>query len=452
MTELASNWIEDTEGRTELKGPPMQVLLDYLHSRSEMRWAKLVADAQTTEDLWNFFVRRVPPIVNEYFRGAADSEITLKGNVQAFQEALTTARGAIKFDSLDLRTTVANHQLQVPWFASPVGSLRSVWPKAEAIASKVAGEYGTVSALSTLTGTPMEEVAAASTGKSWFQLYLCGGREVAIRGIRRAKRCGFSALILTIDTAVAGNRAVHARMRPTVALQSFQGLRLRQRLGLIREKLRLLPQMFRHRSWLYGHWADGGLMRFVNIQVDENGTPMPFADIGTQLASSAVTWDDLAWIKEAWGEGPLIVKGVHNADDAKRAEDGGASAVIWSNHGGRQEDRVPPVLHIVAEEMPKMARSKMDFMMDGGIRNGKDVLIALSYGVKAVGLGRVYVAGLGAGGCAGMRRSFDIIRAELERSMRLVGVRSVEEVREQGAAIRRQNQLVGDSWVPSFVF
>ena len=139
-------------------------------------------------------------------------------------------------------------------------------------------------------------------------------------------------------------------------------------------------------------------------------------------------------------------------DDAQRAEDGGASAVIWSNHGGRQEDRVPPVLHMVAEEMPKMTGSRMDFVMEGGVRNGKDVLIALSHGVKAVGLGRAYVAGLGAGGYAGMKRATEIIRAEFERSMRLVGVRSVNEIREHGAAIRRQNLLVGNSCLPDFVF
>jgi L-lactate dehydrogenase (cytochrome) len=430
----------------------MKMLLEYLHRRSEKKWANRVADAQTTGDLWKLFVRRVPPIVSEYFRGAADGEITLKGNVRAFQQALTTARGAMKFDALDLRTTVVNHELKVPWFVAPVGSLRAVWPKAEAIAAEVAAEFGTVVGLSTLTGTPMEQVAAASAGKCWFQLYLCGGREVAIRGIHRARKAGFSGLILTIDTAVAGNRAVHARMNPTAALRSVRGLGLGQRLGLLRERLRLLPQMLTHRSWLFSYWADGGMMQFVNIQVDDKGTPMPYADIATQLAASAVTWDDLGWIKEAWGDRPLIVKGVHNAEDAKRAEDSGASAVIWSNHGGRQEDRVPPSLHIVAEEMPKLARSKMDFMMDGGVRNGKDVLIALSYGLKAVGLGRVAVAGLGAGGCAGMGRAFEIIRAEFERSMRLVGVRSVDEIRAAGIAIRRRNLLTGNSCLPDFVF
>jgi L-lactate dehydrogenase (cytochrome) len=430
----------------------MSLLLKYLHRRSEKKWANRVALAQTTADLWKLFERRVPPVVREYFRGAADDEITLKGNVRAFQQSMTTARGALKFDSLDIRTKVVNQELQVPWFVAPVGSLRSLWPKAEVIASRVAGETGTVCCLSTLTGTRMEEVAAVSPGKCWFQLYLCGGREVAMRGIHRAKQAGFSGLILTIDTAVSGNRAVHARMRPTAALQSFAGLSLLQRLRLLQEKLRLSPQMLTHLSWLLSYWADGGMMQFVNIEIDDKGTPMAYADIGSQLSSSAVTWNDLGWIKGAWGDKPLIVKGVHNAEDAKRAEDSGASAVVWSNHGGRQEDRVPPTLHIIAEEMPKMAGSKMDFVMDGGIRNGKDVLIALSHGVKAVGLGRVSVAGLGAGGYVGMKRAFELIRTEFERSMRLVGVQSVEEIRENGRELRRQNLLDGNSCLPDFVF
>jgi L-lactate dehydrogenase (cytochrome) len=430
----------------------MKTLLDYIDRRSEKKCTRRVAEAQTTADLWMLFDQRVPTIVGEYFRGGADSEITLRGNVVAFQQAMTTAWGAIKIDSLDLHTTVANLEMAVPWFVAPVGSLRTLWPKAEAIAAKVAGEFGTVMALSTLTGTPMEEVRAASSGNCWFQLYLCGGRDVATRGIERAKRAGFSGLILTIDTGVAGNRAAHAKMRPSAALGSFNGLTIAQRSALLHAKLKLLPQMLTHASWLCSHWADGGMMQFVNIEMDSHGTPMPYADIGTQLAASAVTWKDIGWIKAAWGDGPLIVKGVHNADDAKRAEDSGASAVIWSNHGGRQEDRVPPTLHMVAEEMPKMAHSKLDFMMDGGIRNGKDVLIALSYGLKAVGLGRVCVAGLGAGGYVGMRRAFEIIHSELERCMRLVGVRSVDEIRERGTEIRRNNLLITAACLPKFVF
>ena len=428
------------------------MLLNLLHRLNERKCAKRVAQALTTDDLWTLLQRRVPKIANEYFRGGADDEITLLESVIAFRQARTTAWGARKFDALDLSTKAANCELAVPWYITPVGSLRTLWPMADAIASKVAGEFGTVMALSTLSGTPMEDVTAASTGDCWFQLYLCGGRDVATRGIARARKAGFAGLILTIDTAMAGNRAVHERMKPMEAAKSFQGLSFGQRLQLLHTKALLTPQIITRIPWLISHWADGGGMDFVNIQLDESGTPMPYTNIGHQLAASAISWEDFAWIKAAWGDKPLIVKGVHNAEDAKRAEDHGATAVIWSNHGGRQEDRVPPPLHMVAEEMPKMKDSNLDFMMDGGIRRGKDILIALTYGLKAVGLGRVTAAGIGAGGYAGMTRAFEIIQSEFERSMTLVGVKSVNEIHQAGADIRRENQILGDAHLMKFIF
>lgn len=411
-----------------------------------------LADAQTTEDLWRLMRRRIPPIVSEYFRGGADAETTLRGNVRAFQQSLTTAYGAQKFATLDTSTEVVGQRLQVPWFISPVGSLRSLYPKADAVASRVAGEFGTVMTLSTLSGTPMEEVTAATTGGCWFQLYLCGGRETALRGIARARKAGFKALLLTIDTGVSGLRALHAKMKPMQAAASFRGLGLVDRLKLAGHKLAVGPQMLTRLPWLIDHFRDGGVMDFVNV-IDERGAPMPYVDIGTQLASSAVTWEDLRWVKEAWGDDlPLIVKGVHCADDARRAEELGATGVVWSNHGGRQQDRVPPVLHTVAQEMPKVGDSKLDFMMDGGVRNGTDVLIALTYGLKAVGVGRVTVAGIGAGGPDGLRRAFEILSSDFDRAMRLVGVGSVAELRERGAELRRDSLLHGDGHLPAFVF
>lgn len=416
------------------------------------RRERQIAEALTTEDLWRMMRHRVPPVVSEYFRGGADAETTLRANVRAFQQALTTAHGALNFPSLDLRTAVVGHEMAVPWFIAPVGSLRMLWPLADAVAARVAGEFGTVMTQSTLSGTPVEDVAAATSGDCWFQLYLCGGRETALRGIERARRAGFTGLVVTIDTSVSGLRAMHARMKPMQAIAPFRGLSLGGMARLAIEKAKLAPQMAPRLAWLIDHYRDGGMMSFVNV-IDEAGRPMPYADIGAQLAASAVTWDDLTWIKAAWGDDkPLIVKGVHGADDARRAAQHGASGVIWSNHGGRQQDRVPPTLHIVAQEMPLVQDTSLDFMMDGGIRNGTDVLIALSYGVKAVGIGRVTAAGIGAGGYAGLTRAFEILQSDLERAMRLVGVRSVAEIRERGAEIRRESRLQGDGHLPPVVF
>ena len=409
-------------------------------------------DALCTEDLWRRMRKRVPPIVSEYFVGGADEEITLKGNVKAFQQTVLNVRGATRFETLDTSTTVLGHELAVPWYISPVGSLRTIYPKGDAVAARVAGNFGTVMGLSTLSGTRMEEVAAASSKQCWFQLYLCGGRDTALRAINRAKQAGFTALFLTIDTGVSGQRRVHERMKPLQALHPWEGLNGQERLQWLLRRLQLAPQMSTRLPWLTDLLGDDGVMRFVNI-IDDKGEPMPFTDIGSQLASSAVTWADFEWIREAWGrDRPIIIKGVHCADDAKRAEDVGADAVVWSNHGGRQMDRVPPTLHMVQSEMPKLNDSKLTFLMDGGIRCGTDILIALSHGIQAVGIGRAMVAGLGAGGEAGLTRSFEILRDGLERGMRLTGVGSVDEIRSMGADLRCECLLQGDSHLPPFVY
>ena len=130
----------------------------------------------------------------------------------------------------------------------------------------------------------------------------------------------------------------------------------------------------------------------------------------------------------------------------------GATGVVWSNHGGRQQDRVPPSLHIVEKEMPLVGDTKLDFMMDGGVRNGTDILVALSHGLKAVGIGRVTVGGVGAGGYLGLQRAFEILSSDLDRAMRLVGVKSVKEIRTLGSELRRKSLLVGDSYLPPFEF
>jgi len=395
--------------------------------------------------------RRVPPIVSEYFRGGADYETTMRGNVRAFQQSMTTAYGALKFPSIDMRTTLLGLDLDVPWFICPVGSLRSLWPMADAVASRVAGEFGTVMAQSTLSGTPMEAVTAASKGDCFFQLYLCGGRDTALRGIERAKQAGFKGLILTMDTGVSGLRVLHARMKPMQSMGPYRGLSLKDKVVLAWRKMMLTPQMLPRMSWLFDYYRDGGLMKFVNV-IDDQGEPMPYTDIGNQLAASAVTWDDLKWVKEAWGDRPLIIKGVHCAYDARKAEELGASGVVWSNHGGRQQDRVPPTLHIVAKEMPLVGDTHLDFMMDGGIRNGTDILIALSYGLQAVGVGRVTAAGIGAGGHAGLTKAFEILKSDLDRAMRLVGVQSVDEIRIRGAELRREYELQGEDILPPFEF
>ena len=175
----------------------MFLLRPYLkraHARSEKRWAGEVERCVTVDHLRQVMEKRVPPIVREYYRGGADDEITLRDNVEAFRRERFKPRSGVRLQSVELRTEILGHEIDLPVIAGPIGSPRMIWPHGEAVAAKAVGEAGTICTLSTLTGTDLEEVRAASKGPCWFQLYLIGGEEVAARGLERAKNAGYSAL------------------------------------------------------------------------------------------------------------------------------------------------------------------------------------------------------------------------------------------------------------------
>jgi L-lactate dehydrogenase (cytochrome) len=281
------------------------------------------------------------------------------------------------------------------------------------VAASAAGKAGTAYILSTLSGTRLEQVKTASSGPCWYQVYLVGGRDVALRAIERAKAAGYSALVITIDTPVAGMRERDLR----------NGVRelLTRRLGTM---LPFLGQMLVRPRWLLDFFADGGLMSFPNVEL--TGGPMAYADVGALLEQAVVCWSDLRWIREAWN-GPIVVKGVHTADDARRALDAGAQAVVVSNHGGRQLDGVAPTLRVLPEVVEAVG-GRMEVLLDGGIRRGADVVKALCLGARAVLIGRAYAYGLGAAGEAGVARALEILREDLRRTLKLLGCPSVAEL------------------------
>ena len=395
----------------------LSTLLAPCHSATVRRWKARLDKCFTVSDLQMLFERRIPPVVGDYFLGGASEERTMQENVDAFQRTHFAPNYGIKFDEIDLTTTVAGTDISMPIIAGPIGSLRTVWPRGEEVAAKATGDAGTICTLSTLTGTRLEEVKAASTHDCWFQLYLVGGKEAATRGIERARAAGYSALVLTIDTPVAGLRFRDKRNGSVEAIN-----------GGVFQKMKFVPQMMRHLSWVTSHYYDGGLMSFPNVELP-GGEPMPYADIGNQLQQAAVTWEDLDWIREAW-QGDIIIKGVHTVHDAAKAAEAGAKAIVISNHGGRQLDRVLPTLEMLRKIAPQMKDRDVEILMDGGIRSGGDVAIALACGAKAVLLGRAYVFGLGAAGEAGVARSFAILRAELEHTMRQLGCGKLSELNE----------------------
>jgi L-lactate dehydrogenase (cytochrome) len=365
-------------------------------------------------DLRRLAERRLPRAVFDYIDGGADAELTMRENCRVYDDVILRPRNAVAIPQCDLHVTVLGRRLELPFLLAPVGSSRMFYPRGEEVAARAAGAAGTAYILSTLSGCRLEDVKAASTGPVWYQLYLVGGREVASAAIERARTAGYSALAVTIDTAVSGLRERDVRNGTKELLGA----------GLT-SKLPFLGQFLARPRWLAGFLSDGGLMSFPNVVLPGRG-PMPYADVAAALEQSTVAWADLDWIREVW-KGPIVIKGVLTGDDARRAVDEGAVAMVVSNHGGRQLDGVSATLRALPEVV-SAAGGRAEVLLDGGIRRGTDVVKALSLGARAVLCGRAYAYGLGAGGEAGVARAIQILRADLIRTLKLLGCASVSDL------------------------
>ena len=366
------------------------------------------------EDLRRAAKRRLPRVVFDYIDGGAEAELTLRANCRAFEAVTFRPRCAVATPACDLRTTVLGTPLSMPLILAPVGSSRLIYPRGEEVAARAAGVAGIAYALSTLSGCRLEDVAAASKGPVWYQLYLVGGRDCALSAIERAGGAGFSALVVTIDTAVAGMRERDFRNGVKELLS-----------GKLGSMLPFVGQLLTKPRWLMSFLADGGLMKFPNVVIPGEG-PMTYADVTTALEQSMVSWQDLRWIREAWS-GPIVIKGVHTGDDARRAVDAGADALVVSNHGGRQLDGVAPTLCMLPEVLAAVD-DRIEVLLDGGIRRGSDIVKALCLGARAVLAGRAYAYGLGTAGGAGVARAIEILRTDLVRTLKLLGCASIAEL------------------------
>jgi L-lactate dehydrogenase (cytochrome) len=377
------------------------------------------------EDLRPLARRRLPQAVFDYVDGGAEDEVTLRENRRAFEEITFRPRHAVAVAVCDLRTRVLGFDLALPFLLAPVGYTRLMHPAGEVAAARAAGAAGTGYILSTISGHKLEDVRAASPGPVFYQLYLLGGRPAAEASIERARVAGFSGLVVTIDTPVSGIRERDHRngIRELIS-------------GTLLEKARYLPQVLARPGWLISFLRDGGLKALPNVVIPGQG-PMPLVDVNAALAASAVTWADLRWIREAW-RGPIIVKGVLTGDDARRAIDEGAVAISVSNHGGRQLDGVPASLRALPEVVAAV-NGQIEVIMDGGVRRGTDIVKAICLGARAVLCGRAYAYGVAASGEAGVLRAVEILRADLDRTLRLLGCASL-------AALDRSYVNVPRSW------
>jgi len=353
-------------------------------------------------------------VVFDYLDGGSGDETTLRENCRAFTDVLFRPRQAVAFEKCDLSTRVLGAEISLPVMLAPVGYSRLMHPGGEVAAAASAGTKGIGYILSTVSGFALEEVKAATPGPAWYQLYLLGGREAAEAAIARARNCGFAALVITIDTAVAGMR----ERDPRNGMKELLG-------GNVLSKVPYLPQLLKRPGWVASFLLDGGVPALRNVVPPGKG-PMPLTDVASALSRAVVTWDDLRWIRDIW-DGPVVVKGVLTPDDARRAVEHGAAAIVVSNHGGRQLDGVAPTIAALPE-IAEAVNGSIEVLLDGGIRRGSDVVKALCMGASAVLIGRAYAYGLAVAGGDGVSRAIEIIRDDIERTLRLLGCAAVKEL------------------------
>jgi isopentenyl diphosphate isomerase/L-lactate dehydrogenase-like FMN-dependent dehydrogenase len=351
--------------------------------------------------------RRLPRLVFDFVDGGAEGEVTLEANRAAFDALRFSQPCAVAPPPRSLATTVLGTELSMPVLIAPCGAARVVHPEGEVALARAAAAAGVAYVFPHVAGHP---VAAATVAhdRLWYQLYLIGGRSCAEPALRRAWDAGCRVLVVTADGGARGLNERNVR-NGLVALAR----------GRPREAAPFVGQLLRRPAWLTRFARDRGRFDMPNVS-GPGGEPVSHRDVITgRIVGPGVAWDDLAWIREAW-PGPIVVKGVLRAEDARRAGDEGVAGLIVSNHGGRQLDGAPATLGVL-EEIVQAAGDCIEVMVDGGVQRGADVVKALCLGARAVLIGRASLWGLAVGGEAGVAQTLAFLRDGIDRTLGLLG-------------------------------
>ena len=377
-----------------------------------------------TADFRELARRRLPSPLFHYIDGGADDEVTLARNTRAFESCDLVPNVLAGVDDVDLRTSCLGQQLELPLFFSPTAMQRLFHHEGEHAIAAVAREMGTMFGVSTIGTRSIEELGALTEGPKLFQIYIHNDPALNKDLVARCKAANFSAMALTVDTVVAGNRerdfATGMTTPPKLTLKSLLSFATHPRWTLnylLREPFDL-PNVSRYIQ--QGTSVSSSIIEYIDSQMKR-----------------AIDWDDAARLVEEWG-GPLAIKGVMSVADARRCVDIGASAIMISNHGGRQLDGSRAPFDQLAE-LADAVGGEIELIVDGGIRRGTHVLKALAAGATACSGGRMYLYALAAAGTAGVRRAMQLMRAEIERDMLLMGCRSVDELDRSMLAWRRDD-------------
>jgi L-lactate dehydrogenase (cytochrome) len=363
-------------------------------------------------DLRDAAQQRLPKPVFDYLDGTADDGVTGRDNIAAFSEITFKPRQAVMTHP-DLSTNVLGTKLGLPFLLTPIGYCRLLHPDGDIAVAAAARDADTGYVLATGAGHGLDEVAPHND-RLFFQVYQMGGRGAVERALARARALGVRGIFVTVDTPVGGNR----ERDPRNGMAALMGQKLLP-------KIPHVPEVLAHPRWLARFLLDGGVPPMPNVTA-EDGSPLPATDVAVALSRANINWTDLGWIRKAW-DGPIVVKGILRPDDAKRAVDEGADGISVSNHGGRQLDSVAASIRALPA-IADAVKGKTTIFMDGGIRRGGDIVKALCLGADAVLVGRAYGYGLAAGGGAGVRKALEILRADLLRTMKLLGADTVADL------------------------
>ena len=366
--------------------------------------------------------KALPRPMFDYIDGGSDDEWSLQRNTDAFNDYELLPNHLNNIENISLNTKLLGLELDLPFFLAPTGMTRLFHHEKELGVCRAAEKFGALYSLSTLATTSLEEVAAATASPKIFQIYMLKDRELTREFVQRCKASHYNVLCLTVDTMIAGNRE-----RDLV-----NGMTMPPK--ITPKNLLSYATSF---NWLV-HLALNPDFKLANVahRVDAlGGGAMGLIDYVNSQFDRSVTWDDLAWLIEQWG-GPFVIKGLQSPADAKRAVDVGASAIMVSNHGGRQLDTTPAPIDCIAPIRDAIG-DQLELIMDGGIRRGTHIIKALAQGADACSIGRPYLYGLAAGGQKGVERALGLLKAEVERDMALLGVSSVSEIQGHHLIDRR---------------
>jgi L-lactate dehydrogenase (cytochrome) len=355
--------------------------------------------------------------VFDYIDGGAEDERTLTENSAAFGRITFAPRVLRDVSEVDPSTTLLGRPLPLPLVLAPTGFGRIADPQGELAVARAAARARLPYTLSTLATRSIEEVAAVSTGSKWFQVYVWRDRGLVKEMIDRAAGAGYEALLLTVDTAVFGQRDRDVRhgfsLPPTIGFDTLLDGALHP--GWTLDFLRSEPIRFAN---VVGGAAAG--------DVGDGSDPVNLADYINAQFDPSLSWQDLDWIRSVWS-GPLVLKGIQTVADARLAADLGVEAVALSNHGGRQLDGAPAPVDLVAPVVDAVG-DRTEVICDGGVRRGSDIVKALALGARACMAGRAYLYGLGAGGERGVDRALAMLDADVRRTMALLGASNVSEL------------------------